>query len=357
MDARTLKEITSELNLLYVEDDVVLREETYRLFTHLFKNTDTAENGKVALEKIKTEDYDLIITDINMPIMDGVTLSKEIRKINPNLPIVVTSAHDESNYLLDLIDIGIDKFILKPLEVQKFLYALSIVCTNIRNKKLVKRYKEEIEETNLRLSQSNEELEVLVKILDNKITQLNINNKIIQKVPQQSPKNAINMISNDPPKEIKKLVDKGDDLYVYNDYLHPDDLQILHDTEKEIDSIFILLKSQEDITHEGVLQLAKVLAEYTNILHNYNFFKALTQEIDNLAKIISQESESFIKVKSDIMILLESFIYVFKKWRIALFEKGIKDPYIYDASMINDIKIIVSLLQGNKKPRSFDALV
>jgi putative two-component system response regulator len=154
MDAKALKEITSQLSLLYVEDDKILRMETAKLFGHLFNKIDIAENGKIGLEMFLAGDYDLIITDINMPEMNGVELCRSIRKENSKITIIITSAHDESFYLLELIDIGIDKFVLKPLDMQKLISTLFTTGTNIINAKLVLKYKQEIEATNVKLREN-----------------------------------------------------------------------------------------------------------------------------------------------------------------------------------------------------------
>jgi len=158
MDAKALKEITSQLNLLYVEDDENLRKETAKLFGHLFNSVDLATNGKIGLEMFLKKKYDLIVTDINMPVMGGVELCRNIREIDSRMTIIITSAHDESSYLLELIDIGIDKFILKPLDMQKLTSTLFSTCTNIINAQLVLKYKQEIEATNLRLLKDHQEL-------------------------------------------------------------------------------------------------------------------------------------------------------------------------------------------------------
>lgn len=172
MNVRSLKEITTELSLLYVEDDKDLRDDTSNLFSHLFSTVETAENGQVALNKLKTNDYDLIITDIDMPLLDGVALTRNIREQDTNQAIIITSAHNESHYLLELIELGIDKFILKPLDIQQLISTLFHVCSNIRNKKLINMYKKELESTNLQLKSSNDKLASVVKALDTKLEKL-----------------------------------------------------------------------------------------------------------------------------------------------------------------------------------------
>lgn len=349
MEAKVLKDITSELTLLYVEDDDILRKETSKLFSHLFKSIQTAANGKIALEKYQTTPFDLIVTDINMPMMNGVEFSRNIREIRPDQAIIITSAHDESNYLLELIDIGIDKFIVKPLNIQKFLQALSYVCSNITNEKLVKKYKEELEVSNLKLNQNNTQLQMLVKILDNKILQMNLMNKLIQKIPQQSPKDAINKISSNPPSMQKSLVKESKDIFVYNEYMVQADLILLQKLEVEINSIIDLFNHQDKITHEGVLHLEKSLEKYSNVLATYTLFKPLSKEIQELCNALNNHPNVLVQTYDETCIFLKSFIYVLKKWRTALFDKNLKDPNIYDSSMINDIKAIVVLLRGSNK--------
>ncbi|MDF1879997.1 response regulator [Sulfurimonas sp. MAG313] len=347
MDAKALKEITSELSLLYVEDDEPLRGETAKLFSHLFQDVDLAENGKVALDMYKDKDYDLVVTDIDMPIMDGLKLCQEIRTINPLQSIIVTSAHDDSSYLLELIDIGIDKFILKPLDMQKFLFTLSFVCGNIKNEKLIRSYKKEIETSNKNLKQANEELESIVKILDTKIIQMNSTNKVIKKIPQQSPRDAINFISSKPPQTQKKLLHNTKDLYVYNDYFTSNDLKELKKFEGDIDSIITLFNLQTDISKDSVVHFSKSIASYSKLLKAYPLFKNLSEELNLLSQSITLHLDFFTQACGEICILLESFIYVLKKCNLALFSKGIKDPNIYDISMINDIRTIILILDGN----------
>ncbi|MCD8541162.1 MAG: response regulator, partial [Aliarcobacter cryaerophilus] len=68
---------------------------------------------------------DLIISDINMPILNGLEMIKKIKDINKNVPIIVTTAFSNKEYLLEAIDIGVDKYVLKPVDVSKLLQAMS----------------------------------------------------------------------------------------------------------------------------------------------------------------------------------------------------------------------------------------
>jgi len=348
MDAKALREITSELRLLYVEDDTALRNETAKLFTHLFQNIDTAENGQEALDKLENSSFDLIVTDINMPVMNGVTLCKEIRKILPTQAIVITSAHDDAEYLLELINIGIDKFIVKPLDMQKFLGTLGSACTLVHNAKLITKYKKDIEASNLLLSKNNDELQNVIKILDNKILQLNNN--------QDSQTNFQTEISYNSNSEVNKvLVEGSTDLYTYESYLSASDLSQLKKLENDIDSITTLFNLQHSINEQSVLHLYKILKGYEGILHHYPLFSNLSQSIQELSITVEAQPKAFIHSCNEICILLESFIYVLKKWRSALFIEGVTNPNLYDQSMINDISTIIIILQGSDSPHEDDS--
>ncbi|MEA3512524.1 MAG: EAL domain-containing protein [Campylobacterota bacterium] len=119
IDVSRLKEIT----VLYCEDEEYLRDITKGILESFTKEQFIAVDGEQGLEMFKNnqEKIDLIITDVNMPNMSGLEMSKEIKKINQNIPIIVATAFSNSEYLLEAIDLGIDKYVLKPVNVKKLL--------------------------------------------------------------------------------------------------------------------------------------------------------------------------------------------------------------------------------------------
>lgn len=349
MDAKALKEVTSELSILYIEDDDDLREETSRLFGHLFNEIEIAENGQLALDKMKEKNFDLIVTDINMPVMDGIAFAKVVRKKNAKQAIIVTSAHDESRYLMELIELGIDKFILKPLDMTKLISTLTQVCTNIMNVKLVNKYKKDIEKSNIQLTDSNQELETLVKILDTKIEQLNKVNPSADKEYNTINNNSNDYITQKPSYSLQDPSNVNDDgLYLYKEHVRDKDLKALEELELEIAALTVLINLQDKIENTSIVHLGDKLYDYAVVLDNYPLFNIVSNEISNLAQSLKGDASVFIEFSSDISILLESFLYVLKKWRVSLFETGIKNPNIYDTSMINDIQTIIIILQKDE---------
>lgn len=118
-----LKNIT----ILYAEDEEALREITLNILKGFTKKQYVAKNGEEGLELFKKNEaeIDLIITDVNMPIMNGLEMIREIKKLNPNIPIIVATAFSNTEYLLEAIDIGVDKYVLKPIDMKKLLQLMS----------------------------------------------------------------------------------------------------------------------------------------------------------------------------------------------------------------------------------------
>lgn len=147
INAKELKEAAQGISVLYVEDDSELRQNTARLLSSFFTVVDTAEDGLQGLDKFRNNSYDLIITDINMPYMNGVKMVREIKKDKPRQIIIVISAHDEARYLLELINLGVEHFVLKPLDLSLFLTVTEKAVKLARVTRMEEEYKKNLEQT------------------------------------------------------------------------------------------------------------------------------------------------------------------------------------------------------------------
>lgn len=129
--------LTSSLHILYVEDDVVLRENTIALLHDLFGDIHEASDGNEALELYKTHEnyYDIVITDLNMPQMNGMDLIKQIQAINPKQPLIVISAHNETEYFLESIRNNVNGYILKPIDFNQLVETLYKVASLVKERK------------------------------------------------------------------------------------------------------------------------------------------------------------------------------------------------------------------------------
>lgn len=123
-----LKEIAFDMNLLLVEDDLDLQGQMKAFLSRFFGRIDTANNDQEALIQYKERHYDLILMDLTMPIMGGTELLKKIHEINNAQRILVLSAHSESENLIELINIGIDSFLIKPVDMERVIQQLNKTC-------------------------------------------------------------------------------------------------------------------------------------------------------------------------------------------------------------------------------------
>lgn len=154
MDINQLIKTTEKLKVLYIEDDIAIQEDTKSIFDNLFLSTDIANDGKEGFEKYKDfykkrkNFYDLVISDINMPNMDGIQMSEKILEINKNQAILVLSAYNDSDKLVKLIDIGVSNFIHKPMEMNTLFNILDKVSKNIEEYRDFEKNFEEIKKIN-----------------------------------------------------------------------------------------------------------------------------------------------------------------------------------------------------------------
>jgi len=139
-----LLEQDSKLSILYVEDNNFVRESTMDLLDIYFESVDMAFDGIDGLEKYQKyykehgEFYDIILTDINMPRMNGIEMIENIHQLNDRQNIIVLSAHNEPENLLKLIDLEITNFILKPIDIERFQKVFSHVIEIIQQKRQFK---------------------------------------------------------------------------------------------------------------------------------------------------------------------------------------------------------------------------
>ncbi|ATL95406.1 butyrate response regulator transcription factor BumR [Campylobacter jejuni] len=150
-----------ELIILVVEDEVKARESMINILSERFSKVIGAQNGDEGLKKFKP---DLVITDIAMPIMDGLDMAREIKEISDDVPIVVLSAYSEKERLLRSIDIGIDKYLIKPVDIEELFKVLDyLIGEKIEANMLVKISEEyQFNKTKRTLIYSGEEI-VLTK--------------------------------------------------------------------------------------------------------------------------------------------------------------------------------------------------
>ncbi len=110
------------VSILYVEDEPDTRSILVSVITRRYPGVQlhTAENGVTGLELFKEHPADIVITDINMPLMDGISMAREVKALKPETIVIALTAHCDTKLLLNAIEIDIDHYVLKPLDYARF---------------------------------------------------------------------------------------------------------------------------------------------------------------------------------------------------------------------------------------------
>jgi len=132
-----IRTYTKSMDILFAEDYEPLYDTLLHIFTALFRSVDAARDGKEALELYKkkidnNENYSIIFSDIEMPELNGLELVSEIKKINKDDNIVIFSAHQDSKYLLELINLNVRRFILKPVPLNELLDEITYIVDELQ---------------------------------------------------------------------------------------------------------------------------------------------------------------------------------------------------------------------------------
>ena len=148
-----------DLTILYAEDEDEIRLLVEKYLNRIFTRVISAANGKEALELFETHKVDLLLTDITMPKMDGLTLSQEVKKISPELPIVIVTAFSDTEFLFKAIEIGISSYLTKPIDGTKLKLTLMEIAQALLQKRELEETKKKQQELLLKTHQ--QELEIL----------------------------------------------------------------------------------------------------------------------------------------------------------------------------------------------------
>lgn len=121
-----------QLVVLHVEDEAVIRKSLDKQLRNHVGRLLTAKDGAEGLELFRTQRPQIVVADIQMPVMDGLAMAQEMRALDPQVHIIISSAFEIPEYLLRSIEIGIDKFVTKPVDSAKLLTVLLACAGKLR---------------------------------------------------------------------------------------------------------------------------------------------------------------------------------------------------------------------------------
>jgi putative two-component system response regulator len=331
IDFKKLLQYTTILKVLYVEDDEDLLNETSEIFEDYFHTVITASNGKEGIELYKkhyelNEPFDLVITDLTMPIMSGEELIDAINKINSEQTILVMSAHNENNEIIRLIQKGISNFLLKPVSGDLMFKVLFRVVKSIFAQK--------------RLLIKNESLMSIVSSLDNQVVDLVEEIKAIKRLSVETIINLIESYDDDTGSHVKRIegytkllllkIPKIEKLYSQEFLEAVPFASLLHDTGKFLIPKEILGKPGK-LTNEEFAIMKK---------HTEIGGRILTKANEDFKEKFNKDS--YFKIASDIA------TYHHEKWNGNGYPKGLKEQEIPLAARIVAIADVYDALRSKR---------
>ena len=128
----------NNFTLLFVEDSMDTQEHMKMILEDEVKEFYQAYDGADGLEVFKSKKPDIVLTDINMPHLNGLELTSKIKEIDSEIPVIIMSGHDDREHLLSSINIGSDGFITKPINIEILFEKLNDIAQKLEKKRVHK---------------------------------------------------------------------------------------------------------------------------------------------------------------------------------------------------------------------------
>lgn len=160
--------VKDDITILYVDDDANSRERICKIIRNRYPEVRllASEDGKAGLETFKQQHPEIVITDINMPIINGIQMAADIKALDPSTEIIALTAHANTNHLIKSIEIGISHYILKPVDVGQLFKAIDTTISTIRSERVIAYQRDLILKINAELVQKTADLERMNRELE-----------------------------------------------------------------------------------------------------------------------------------------------------------------------------------------------
>ena len=314
VDLKLLLKYSQQMSVLYVEDNFKVREASETLLHNFFKHIDTAENGEDGLNKFieykqkNKKNYDLVISDINMPIKNGIEMAQEIMKFDSLQGLIFVTGYNENSYLMDAINIGVSAFLIKPLDYEHLKNTLYRVVNIINDRK-------KIIEQNSIIKKDKELLQEKMRLLKKQIHTINTKNIQVEQLLE---------LGGTENKLLEKHFSMNGGKYGKDIFFTQNDAQEIGNLLSNADEEINKYVKSKDI--ENINNLIKSLKNISKILYNY------TPYLDPIA-------ESFLSLAEEIESNLDRFsslLYQSSGGMIAMFDAVYNDMQNYIKSFSNE---------------------
>ena len=354
-----------KFNVLYVEDDIEVSKSIVTAMKHFFNKIDHAQNGQEGYDLFLKNKYDFIITDINMPVLNGLDMISKIRISNEDIPIIITSVHSESNYFTKSIDLNIDGYVLKPINTKHLFNVIKKIAkrinegnSNLKNLKLLQEYKNAIDDSTIVSKTDIKGIityanEAFVKSSGYSIDELMGENHNIIKHPD-TPKGIFadmwdTILNKNVWKGRVKNRKKNGEHYWLNVTISP----ILDEYNNIIEFIAIRNDITLEVEYKKNLELkvkekVKELREKDKVLHQQSKLAAMGEMIDAIAHQWKQPI-SIIQMKTD-MIGYDYKDGLLDDSAINIFQSDVNSQIVH---ILDTLKEFRSFLRPNKRTQEF----
>lgn len=303
-----LQEKGKSFPILYVEDNDGLREKALRFFKKIFATVYSACDGEEGLSLYKKYQPKLVITDIKMPKLNGLDMIKKIKQINPNVKVIVTTAFDDKEFLINSIEIGIFRYVNKPFNIKEITEILSECIQTIDKQEQLETFNQNIQDifeyqdNLLLLIENDKPIVANYNFLD--FFQLDSVNEFLEKYKRCSSiflkednflygDNSLDVIKKDNTSlfNIKMQKDREYYHFVLKVKKIPNNEKQYILSFSDITELGLLKTfSKEETSEENIINLLKTIKNNNATLKIHNYYKGLS--ITNDAEIVSINNKS-----------------------------------------------------------------
>lgn len=343
-----LKKVSENLSILCVEDNTELRAELVETLGFFFSTVKSASNGLEGFNRLASEDFDIVISDIKMPYMDGIEFIRKSKALGKKTQYIVISAHGNDKDMFELLELGITKFVPKPISSTMLKEVLYEVCRNVYDFNISNYYIDELAKANLNLENKVKELEKTKLHLERTVSTLMVKIGQIGRL-----KEITQGIVADRAEDIKSQEGTPENSN-QNAPLDEDDFELSHDDFENIielegmmDSAISTAVISKTMSANQVEILSYQVTRYGKLLKHYLPILKLSDALVKLGETLNDNQAKVEEIFSRVMSYLESMSFVLIKWRKNLTGKELPIHY-YDASLISDIEMITSIIDGSQ---------
>ncbi|MEA2051095.1 MAG: response regulator [Campylobacterota bacterium] len=306
------KEFLKTLTIMYVEDDDSIRNSLSSILKKIFGEVIICNDGNDGINQFKyyTQErkskIDTIISDINMPNLNGIEMVKEIRELDQEVPIIFTTAHGESNYLMEAIKLKIAYYALKPINTTELLQNVSKFCMIEHNKNLVAKKEEQISQymaimnqiasifkvdNHGNITEANELLCEVSGYTNDELLNLNVDDLLHKDSTVDSYQSILKLIGEDNSYKGKiKFKSKTDEIF----YLNSTIITIYNDSTAAVDGLIYIGLDQtgDELEKQQTMQRVR-----KNIMEQRSKESQLSMQIKTLEAEISKLHQNAVNSK------------------------------------------------------------